>query len=76
MSPKPGYWILMLAALFVGVIIGVFLGTSTTRRELQAQAIKGGHAAWRVTDEHGSVTFEWQASHAGEPIPKPAEKVK
>jgi hypothetical protein len=69
MTVKPGYYILLAVILVVSALGGWLMGSSTTRRDLQAQAIKGGHAAWRVTDEHGNVVFEWAANHNGEKAP-------
>jgi hypothetical protein len=74
MNVKPGYYIVVAVLVVIGVLGGWLFGASSVRRDLQAQAIKGGHAVWRVTDEHGNVVFEWSANHPGEKIVAPEKK--
>ena len=69
MNLKPGYYIVIVVVAILLLFAGYVYGATVVRRDLQAQAIKGGHAAWRVIDEHGNVTFEWAANHPGEKGP-------
>jgi hypothetical protein len=56
-------WILtpvMLVSLVLGVLVGVMLSGQKVA-EIQEQAVKQGHAEWRVADQAtGRTEFAWK----------------
>lgn len=53
---------LLLIAFLIGLGVGIvampFMMNSSTRK-VQAEAVKAGHAVYRVVDEFGHTQFEW-----------------
>lgn len=64
---KPGF---LLIGIVGGFLVGAFLGFISTRGHdrtiFQAEAIKAGHAQYKIVDEFGKVAFEWLPPHGTE----------
>lgn len=58
--PKPGWLgIFLLAGLLLGGAAGWFVGFSKGRMAVRVEAVKTGHARYKVVDELGNTEFEW-----------------
>lgn len=59
MGKPRGYIICAALGLVLGLAAGAFGGYSYGRSGVRVQAIKTGHAIYKVVDEHGNTQFEW-----------------
>lgn len=75
MGKPRGYIICVVFGLLVGAGGGFWAGFSWGRSSVRVQAIKTGHAAYRVVDEHGNTQFEWLPD-PGKPAAAPPAKEK
>lgn len=69
-SPLPApqekrYGFLLIAFLIGALIPGILSLWLPVRAKLkiQAEAVKAGHAVYKVVDEYGTTRFEWLAPH-------------
>jgi len=51
-----------LIGLGVGIVAVPFMMNSSARK-VQAEAVKTGHAVYKVVDEFGHTQFEWLPAH-------------
>ncbi len=56
---KLGYLLVAFLIGFVCMVPACMIWYSKGKREMQAEAVKNGHAIYKVTDEFGRTQFEW-----------------
>lgn len=61
--PQEKRWGFLLVAFVLGLIVPLIglplVLPSRTRAQVQAEAVKAGHAVYKVIDEFGRTQFEW-----------------
>lgn len=58
--PKVGWLgVFLLIGVLIGGCIGWFLGRDKGRQAVRVEAVKTGHARYKVVDELGNTEFEW-----------------
>lgn len=70
MNLKPGHIGILVVLLLAFIFTGWVFGAAMTKSSCQAEAVKTGHAQYKVMDEYGKVAFEWLPNHGPEkPMP-------
>lgn len=65
---RMGYLLIAFLIGFVFVLPAYLVAYSRGRTQIQSEAVKTGHAAYKVVDEFGHTKFEWL------PVPGMPEK--
>ena len=75
MNMKLGYVVIVAVVASVLFFIGGYAsGAISMKKVCQAEAVKTGHAVYKVVDEFGNTIFEWLPSHGTEKVFTAPEK--